>query len=70
MCFRWGGEEFLILLPGSRIGYACPLAERLRQSIADATLPRVGQVTMAFGVGQGEADKSIGELLSRVDRTR
>jgi diguanylate cyclase (GGDEF)-like protein len=56
MAYRLGGEEFLVLLPGSALAEAEEVAERLRASVAAA--PVAGQaVTMSFGVaasGDGE----------------
>jgi diguanylate cyclase (GGDEF)-like protein len=49
LAYRLGGEEFLILLPGSDGETAAELAERLRVAIA-AELVDGLQVTMSFGV--------------------
>ena len=32
---RWGGEEFLLLLPGTEPAQAVPVLERLREALAD-----------------------------------
>jgi diguanylate cyclase (GGDEF)-like protein len=49
MAYRLGGEEFLVLLPGSDLAQAHEIAERLRRAIEAA--PVGGQrVTMSFGV--------------------
>lgn len=49
LAYRLGGEEFLVLLPGSDLAEAATVAERLREAIAAA--PVAGQrVTMSFGV--------------------
>ncbi len=47
---RNGGEEFLLLLPGSNAEDALQVAERLRQRVATATFDAVGQVTVSLGV--------------------
>ncbi|HLJ45431.1 MAG TPA: GGDEF domain-containing protein [Bryobacteraceae bacterium] len=53
--FRWGGEEFTLLLPCTEPGEAAELAERLRHSTAAEgfRVPGVGQeirLTASFGV--------------------
>lgn len=65
---RWGGEEFIILLPRSNHEDACNLAERLRNNIARQSFSGVGNVTASFGVTEyipGEDDE---ELIRRVDQ--
>ncbi len=50
---RWGGEEFLILLPDTFIEGALTVAEKLRQGIETLRVPWNGknlQATMTFGV--------------------
>ncbi|GMA17155.1 GGDEF domain-containing protein (plasmid) [Deinococcus metallilatus] len=47
---RWGGEEFLITLPGVSASQGQDIAERLRTRLAAHTFPGVGQVTASFGV--------------------
>jgi diguanylate cyclase (GGDEF)-like protein len=49
---RWGGEEFLVLLPGADTAAAVQLAERIRVSLSDTThdVPGLGTVTMSAGV--------------------
>lgn len=68
MCFRWGGEEFLILLPAAGIHTACKLADRLRYETSIAAIPEVGQVTLSFGVGENGLDEPTDALLTRVDK--
>jgi diguanylate cyclase (GGDEF)-like protein len=60
---RYGGEEFLVVLPGLQLVDAMRIAERIRRSIEKATIPNegIGQdgvVTASFGV----ASASVGEL--------
>jgi diguanylate cyclase (GGDEF)-like protein len=53
LAYRLGGEEFLVLLPGSDANQAASLAEELRQTIDTAR--HGGQaVTMSFGVSASE----------------
>jgi diguanylate cyclase (GGDEF)-like protein len=65
---RWGGEEFVILLPHSDLQAASALAEQLRQRIAAAPFPPVGPVTASFGVAQLKAGESEQAWFQRVDQ--
>ncbi|MBQ9453877.1 MAG: diguanylate cyclase [Desulfovibrio sp.] len=48
---RWGGEEFLIILPNCSIDTAANVAERIRTDVAkDYTLPNGEHVTVSLGV--------------------
>jgi diguanylate cyclase (GGDEF)-like protein len=50
LVYRLGGEEFLVLLPGSDVEQAHRNAERLRVAVADASVVAGVQLTMSFGV--------------------
>jgi diguanylate cyclase (GGDEF)-like protein len=65
---RWGGEEFLLLLPDTSIENARASAEKLRTIIGEAThklLPR--RVTASVGVTEYRRNESVSGLLKRVD---
>ena len=51
LAYRLGGEEFLVLVPGSSVEGTAELAERLREVIANAQISAGVAVTMSFGVG-------------------
>lgn len=59
---RWGGEEFVVLLPGADVVSARAVAERIRLRLADLAIPIVGRelrLTASIGIatpGQGGAD--------------
>ncbi len=65
---RWGGEEFLIVLPGAKAEAARELAERIRATVASNVDPDAGQVTISFGVGAWREGETEFDLLRRVDR--
>lgn len=69
-CGRWGGEEFLCILPNTPIPEALHCAERLRSGLASARLveahPELA-VTASFGVGTCQPDETIDALIQRVD---
>ena len=67
---RWGGEEFLLLLPHTRPREAAVLAERLRAAVAGLRVPVAGRevpVTVSIG-GAGAVAPSEQDLLHRADR--
>ncbi len=69
---RYGGEEFLILLPEADWHAALNIANRLRILVAEAAIPtRVGplRVTISLGVSQYTAtDGGLEALIERADR--
>lgn len=67
MVGRWGGEEFLILLPQQHRGLAVMLAEKLRAAIAAIEFPKVGTVTSSFGVAELNPEDSLAHLVERAD---
>ncbi len=64
---RWGGEEFVILMPGSSVQGAKMVAEKLRRIVESATFPEVGKVTCSFGVTSLEIDDTIKSFFERAD---
>ena len=66
--FRWGGEEFIILLPETDAQGAMKLAEKLRHIIESHKFKKVGQVTISLGVTEySSSDKDIDEVVKRAD---
>lgn len=65
---RWGGEEFLILLPGQNLEGARLLAERIRSRVEKFRDPEVAKVTLSLGAGVRDFGESSASLVARVDR--
>ncbi len=57
LAYRLGGEEFLILVPGSDLAQTAELAERLREGVCAEELGGGVAVTMSFGVGASAHDE-------------
>ncbi len=64
---RWGGEEFIILMPGTGLQGAKMVAEKLRRVVESATFSEVGKVTCSFGVTQLLEEDTITSFLQRAD---
>ncbi|MDD5717862.1 MAG: diguanylate cyclase [Sulfuricurvum sp.] len=64
---RWGGEEFIILLPDTTLVETVHIAEILRSVIANEELDTVGYMSCSFGVAQLNENESADEFLKRVD---
>lgn len=64
---RYGGEEFLILLPATPLDGALTLAEKLRSELALVNVPGVDRaITGSFGVASFPEDAPDGEMLVRM----
>ncbi|MBM5574188.1 GGDEF domain-containing protein [Deefgea sp. CFH1-16] len=65
--FRWGGEEFVLLVPGVTLEQAGLLAEKLRQYIASAHFPHRHTLTISIGLSAFRGSDSLDEWMQRVD---
>jgi len=64
---RYGGEEFIVVLPNTPLESAKIIAQRLRQEIADYAFDKVGQVTVSMGLVQAYQNEAQKDLLKRAD---
>ena len=68
---RWGGEEFLLVMPDTPLDLALSSLERLRTLVFGIPLPAVGselRVSISAGLATNEAGaKSLDELIARAD---
>lgn len=66
---RWGGEEFLILLPGTRLSHACKRAEQIRTIVAGTRIGEDGlRVTLSLGVAEMLSGERLDDCLRRADQ--
>ena len=64
---RWGGEEFVVILPNMAKTEALALAERMRKAIAGNALAGL-TVTASFGVASYRSGDGMAELFERADQ--
>ena len=62
---RWGGEEFMIILPHTNANSACVFAERIRERMQNHDFEIVGHQTASFGIA---SCKSSDDILSFIDK--
>lgn len=65
---RWGGEEFLVLAPATRLDGAMALAEKLRGALAAFSFPDVGHVTMSLGAAEYAIGEGLAAWIERADK--
>lgn len=64
---RWGGEEFVILLPGTGIDSAVDMAERMRADIQSSRYGEAGKITCSFGLAMLRDNEDSESFLQRGD---
>lgn len=66
--FRWGGEEFVIILPYTDIENSALVAEKIRQKIENHNFKIDQKVTASLGVVQYSKDFSAREFMEHADQ--
>ncbi|MBI3100005.1 MAG: GGDEF domain-containing protein [Burkholderiales bacterium] len=65
--FRFGGEEFVVLLRSTSLATAHKVFNRFRKNVEDYYFPQVGQVTVSVGFVSAENGSPV-EVLGRADQ--
>jgi len=71
---RYGGEEFIMLLPNTSIGGANAYSEKIRKKIEDLTVEIDDKITITFTISLGVSqidfikDKNIEAVINRADK--
>ncbi|GGI84270.1 GGDEF domain-containing protein [Shewanella gelidii] len=72
--YRYGGEEFAVIVPKSKLRIARQLAEAMRRSIEKLSLKdrrkgaRIDSITASFGVAEWQTDQSQLQLTDAADK--
>jgi len=66
---RWGGEEFVVLLPNTDKKAATVVAEKLRKAIKELEIPQLKgrKVTASFGVTEIKKGDTLDSAIKRAD---
>ncbi len=64
---RWGGEEFLVLMPGTEGAHAKACIERLQQQLRAEQTTAQSPVNFSAGVAQFRAGETVAEMIVRAD---
>jgi len=71
ICGRWGGDEFLLILPETVLEGAVAVAEKIVKSVAmtEFRVDRPGiRTTVSLGLGEYRPDHNVYEFLASLDR--
>jgi diguanylate cyclase (GGDEF)-like protein len=64
---RWGGEEFLVLLPNTDIKSTVTVVKNLQQAIASIQHKTAGSVTASFGITEAKENDTVDSMFQRAD---
>lgn len=65
--FRFGGEEFVVLLRSTTLEMAHKIFNRFRQAVQEESFPQVGQITVSVGFVSTQLGIPV-EILGRADQ--
>jgi len=65
---RWGGEEFLLILPYADAEAAAQAARRVHQALGKYSHSEAGAITVSMGVATFRRNEGIDSLLKRADQ--
>ena len=65
---RWGGEEFMVLLPNSGDGKALEIGEEIRMAVKNYNFGQAGELTISIGICEVQENLRTLEVVDRADR--
>lgn len=64
---RWGGEEFIALVPDADADTALAIADKLRRTVQAGQFPRQQKVSISLGISLARRTDTIASLIKRAD---
>ncbi len=68
MLARWGGEEFVVVMPYCAESEAMQLAEKIRRLVEIHPFSGIGHMTVSLGVAEFMANETLENWFSRIDK--
>ena len=65
--YRWGGEEFLVLLPNTDLEFAKTVCHRVMNDLSNYRFDHAGKITASIGVAVFEHGDDMNSFLKRAD---
>lgn len=69
VCVRWGGDEFMMLLPNTHIREAEKLVRRVQKAISSRVFDPPVQLTCSFGIAPMQTGLSLNALIEKADES-
>jgi len=69
LIYRYGGEEFVLVLPETNLDGAYNIAEKLRKQVENQDFDISTKVTISLGVAEKKADENLQSWLDRADQS-
>ena len=67
LLIRFGGEEFIILMPHTTLNGGTAVAEKMREAFEKNDHPGIGSVTASFGIAERQSGESFENWYARTD---
>lgn len=64
---RYGGEEFIVIMPNTMLNNASLYAERLRQEVEDHSFEGINKITISMGIVELRDNENIDLMFKRLD---
>jgi len=65
---RWGGEEFILLLPTASLENATSLAHKLKDNMHNLDIDNINDISASFGVAEVKEGDVMQDVINRADK--